>query len=70
MDKKPKKPVIRLRDIRDDAQDAFWAEVIKHLPLAQDGAFDPDWSFEFDHAIENAIRRWWFANASEHYNLQ
>jgi hypothetical protein len=64
------KPTIKLSDIREDAQLAFWAEVVKHLPLAESGDFDPRASFDLDAALEEAITKWWYWNASMHYDLQ
>ena len=64
------KPTIKLSDIRDDAEYAFWAEVVKHLPKAQSGDFAPDDSNRFDNAMEVAIEIWWRNNAEQHYNLQ
>ena len=63
------KPTIKLVDIVEDAQLAFWAEVVKHLPLAESGDFDPMSSCNFDLAIEAAIKTWWSWNASESYDL-
>jgi hypothetical protein len=64
------KPRIELADIIEDAEFAFWAEVVKHLPVAQSGDFDPISSLRFDLAITEAIRTWWGWNASMHYDLQ
>ena len=65
-----RKPVIKLHDIREDAQLAFWAEVVKHLPLAENGDFDPMSSHHFDEASEEAIVTWWQWNACMHYDMQ
>ena len=64
------KPTINLSDIVEDAQAAFWAAVVKHLPLAESGALDPMSSFRLDEALEKAIATWWGWNASMHYDLQ
>ena len=64
------KPRIKLSDIVDDAQMAFWYKVVEHMPLAQSGDFDPMSSLHFDLAIEEAIQIWWSWNASMHYDLQ
>jgi hypothetical protein len=63
-------PTINLSDIVEDAQLAFWAEVVKHLPLAEGGDFDPMSSHHFDLAVETAIVTWWEWNASQHYDLR
>ena len=63
------KPIIRLTDITEDAQFSFWEQVVKHLPLADSGDFDPTSSCNFDLAIEEAIKIWWGYNASESYDL-
>ena len=63
------KPVIKLTDITEDAQFSFWEQVVKHLPLADGGDFDPMSSYNFDLAIEEAIKTWWSYNASESYDL-
>ena len=64
------KPTIKLSDIVADAQAAFWSEVVKHLPLAESGDFDPMSSFHLDMAHERAIITWWGWNAAMHYSLQ
>ena len=64
------KPTIKLSDIRDDAEYAFWAEVVKHLPKAQSGDFPPDADHQYSMASEEAIITWWRYNAEQHYNLQ
>jgi hypothetical protein len=64
------KPTINLSDIVEDAQAAFWAAVVKHLPLAESGDLDPMSSYHLDEALEKAIATWWGWNASMHYNLQ
>jgi hypothetical protein len=64
------KPTIKLSDIVEEAQLAFWAEVVKHLPLAESGDFDPSSVFRLDMALEDAITTWWYWNASMHYALQ
>ena len=61
------KPTINLSDIVEDAQLAFWAEVVKHLPLAESGDLDPMSSLL---TSEKAIIDWWGWNASMHYNLK
>jgi len=63
------KPTIKLADIVEDAQLSFWEQVVKHLPLAEYGDFDPMSQFNFDLAIEEAIKTWWSYNASESYDL-
>tara|TARA_Y100000310_G_C20057893_1_gene523582 strand:+ start:157 stop:447 length:291 start_codon:yes stop_codon:yes gene_type:complete len=63
------KPVIKLADIVEDAQFSFWEQVVKHLPLAEGGDFDPMSSYQFDLAIEEAVTKWWSYNASEPYDL-
>jgi len=63
------KPIIQLDDIVNEAQLAFWQEVVKHLPLAEGGDFDPISSHNFDLAIEEAITMWWRWNASRPYDL-
>ena len=63
------KPVIKLDDIAEDAQFAFWQEVVKHLPLADGGDFDPLASYQFDLMVGQAIRHWWSWNASVSYDL-
>jgi hypothetical protein len=63
------KPVIKLDDIVEDAQFAFWEEVVKHLPLAESGDFDFGAAHHFDLAIGQAIKLWWKWNASVPYDL-
>ena len=63
------KPVIKLDDIVEDAQFAFWQEVVKHLPLADGGDFDPLASYHFDVALGQVITTWWSWNASVPYDL-
>ena len=64
------KETIRVHNIMHDAEHAFWAEVVKHLPLADSGDFAPDETDRWQTATEAAITTWWFWNASEHYDLQ
>ena len=64
------KPRIELADIIEDAEFAFWAEVVKHLPLAEGGDFPPEESLVWDEAMERAVTGWWSWNASMHYDLQ
>jgi hypothetical protein len=61
---------VSVEAIMESAQHAFWAEVVKHLPLASSGDFDPMSSLVFEEDMERAIVAWWSWNASIHYNLK
>ena len=64
------KETVNIQKIMDDAEWAFWAEVVKHLPLAESGDFGPEENHLWQTAIEDAITTWWGWNASEHYDLE
>lgn len=63
------KPTKKLADIVEKAQIAFWAEVVRHMPMATSGDFDWGQAFQLDKALEDAVTHWWEWNASDHYNL-
>ena len=63
------KPTKKLADIVGKAQNAFWAEVVRHMPMATSGDFAPLDARDLDIALEDAVTHWWEWNASEHYNL-
>ena len=67
---KPQKKTLNLNNIVHDCELEFWDELIKHMPLADSGDFDPWQAFKFQKAMEDAIKHWWHWNGSEHYNLK
>jgi|TARA_R100001480_G_scaffold145100_1_gene143168 hypothetical protein len=65
-----KKETLNLNNIVHDCELEFWDELIKHMPLADSGDFDPWQAYLFQKAMEDAIKHWWHFNGSEHYNLK
>lgn len=48
----------RLDPALEEAQNAFWAVIVKHYPEADSGDFPPDATFAFDQAIKDAAETW------------
>ena len=52
----------KLKQVLDDAEQAFWSEVAKGYPEITTGDFPPIALFEIQNAMEKAIRRWLMFN--------
>ena len=64
------KPVVKIQDILHDADDAFFEQVVKHLPLAHGGEFDFGVAAQWAQQQAAVIKHWWQYNASDNYNLE
>ena len=61
--------LVNLKDIAQAAQDSFWSEVVKHLPLVQSGDSMPMETIAFDKACEDALAAWFDLNATPFYEV-
>lgn len=57
----------RIKDAAAAAQESFWAKIVEHFPEIKTGDFPPDAMFDFDTAIDNAVRTWVLGNADFAY---
>lgn len=48
----------QLRSVANEALDAFWEVVVRHLPTAETGDLSPWFAIELQMAAENAIEEW------------
>lgn len=48
----------RIRTALQEADHAFWAEIVKHFPEVESGDFGPDDTFKWDNAMEEALMTW------------
>ncbi len=55
----------RIKKAAEEAQLAFWAEVVKHFPEITTGCFPPCASMDFNESCEKAVDRWVGFNAPE-----
>ena len=55
----------RIRNARNNAQQAFWTVFASHFPEATSGDFPPDATIAFDNAIEQATQTWLANNTSD-----
>lgn len=48
----------RIKKAVNDADSAFWSEIVKHFPEVLTGDFAPDETIQFNNAQELAVKRW------------
>jgi len=53
---------LTIAELADEAQDAFWAVVVRHYPQAKTGDLSPWTTVQLTIAAENAIEEWIWAN--------
>jgi len=62
--------LVKIRDVVNDAEFDFFANVIKHFPKTTTGDSDPGVSTAWTIQNEEMIVHWWRYNASEDYDLE
>lgn len=53
---------VTLKDIADEAQEAFWAKVVELLPECKTGDFPPEATFALNQACREAVETWYGFN--------
>jgi len=64
------RPVIKLTDLVDNAEVAFWEEVCRKFPDVTTGDSDPHMSTKWTIRNEEMVKNWWWWNASDQYDLE